>query len=347
MLRLSHLSGIGLDLAYRLLPNLFLNGRLLPTRRRRCRPARRTRLQLEPLEDRTLLSASIFGSVFNDLSGSGSRDAGDPGLAARTVYLDLNRDGRLDSISTTLDATTTGISGSGPGNFGTLLAEVGGVGTPLTVQGQPANFQNVVLTLDLTNNSPDPIPVTLLSPLGQSIPNVPLLFTIMPGQHFVGAPSTATRRTQVALTPGYPNKPRSQRHLCSATGLHRSAVRHRQQRHQRRLGAGLRWSSERASAAATAWSSTSWSLSFTTAEPSTQTDAAGNYSFTGLAPGTYPVSLVTSAADIVTLPSVGNSQTVTVADGQALHDVDFGVEPAPDLTTTSFSLERLRPPPLG
>ena len=336
MLRLSHLSGIGLDLACRLLPNLFLNGRLLPTRRRRCRPARRTRLELEALEDRTLLSASIFGSVFNDLSGSGSRDAGDPGLAARIVYLDLNRDGRLDSISTTLDATTTGISGSGPGNFGTLLAEVGGVGTPLTVQGQPANFQNVVLTLDLTNNSPDPIPVTLVSPLGETIPNLPLLFTIMPGQHFVGA-FDGNSTNQVTLTPGYPNSlvpngtyAPQQAFTDPQYGIDNSGTNG--------VWGLVFFGPPSAFSGSNSLVVNSWSLSFTTAEPSTQTDAAGNYSFTGLAPGTYPVSLVTSAADIVTLPSVGNSQTVTVADGQALHDVDFGVEPAPDLTTTSFSL---------
>src|SRR5262245_39725669 len=47
----------------------------------------RRRLYLEPLEDRTLLSASIFGSVWNDLVADAVRQS-EPGLAAVRVYLD-------------------------------------------------------------------------------------------------------------------------------------------------------------------------------------------------------------------------------------------------------------------
>lgn len=55
----------------------------LPTPYRR----HRQRIFVEPLEDRTLLSATIFGSVWDDLVADGVR-AGEPGLAAVTVYLD-------------------------------------------------------------------------------------------------------------------------------------------------------------------------------------------------------------------------------------------------------------------
>src|SRR5262245_35155535 len=62
------------------------------SRKRPCR----TRLFLEPLEDRLLLSASIFGSVWNDLDGNGTR-AGEPGVPGVILYLDGNHNGVLDS----------------------------------------------------------------------------------------------------------------------------------------------------------------------------------------------------------------------------------------------------------
>jgi len=40
--------------------------------------------------------STISGKVFDDLNGSGVQNAGDPGMAGVTVYLDLNRDGHLD-----------------------------------------------------------------------------------------------------------------------------------------------------------------------------------------------------------------------------------------------------------
>jgi hypothetical protein len=69
---------------------------------------------LEALEDRLLLSsvlqpavqvqtaeaagktAIIRGTVFEDRAGNGLLTSGDPGLAGRTVFLDLNHDGKLD-----------------------------------------------------------------------------------------------------------------------------------------------------------------------------------------------------------------------------------------------------------
>ncbi|MBI1337329.1 MAG: choice-of-anchor D domain-containing protein [Phycisphaera sp.] len=50
----------------------------------------------EPLEDRLLLSGSISGTVWADLNGDGVRDAGEPGLAGVTVYLDDNDNAQLD-----------------------------------------------------------------------------------------------------------------------------------------------------------------------------------------------------------------------------------------------------------
>jgi len=50
--------------------------------------------------------SSISGTKFNDLDGDGSRDAGEPGLAGWTMYLDANKNGTLDAgeATTTTDA---------------------------------------------------------------------------------------------------------------------------------------------------------------------------------------------------------------------------------------------------
>src|SRR5438067_12707159 len=52
------------------------------------RRPRSRRLFLEPLEDRTLLAASIRGGVWNDLIPDGVRAGGEPRLAGVAVILD-------------------------------------------------------------------------------------------------------------------------------------------------------------------------------------------------------------------------------------------------------------------
>ena len=82
----------------------------------------------------------------------------------------------------------------------------------------------------------------------------------------------------------------------------------------------------------------SWSLTITTPDPIAVTNGSGNYSFTGLASGTYEVGLVPAPGDVQTYPAAGAEQTVTVTDGQNATGVDFGLQPASNLTTTSFFL---------
>ena len=76
-------------------------GRLPSLSERRGRVGRRRggagrRMAFEPLEDRTLLSV-LSGTVFDDQDGDRVRDAGEPGMAGVTVYLDSNDNGRLDA----------------------------------------------------------------------------------------------------------------------------------------------------------------------------------------------------------------------------------------------------------
>jgi len=65
---------------------------------------------LEPLEDRTLFSADLTGSVFADLNRNGAMDLTEPGQTAVTVYLDENDNYALDP------GESTAITDSG-GNY--------------------------------------------------------------------------------------------------------------------------------------------------------------------------------------------------------------------------------------
>src|SRR5207248_4570918 len=64
--------------------------------RKRRRPRPVERLWLEPLEDRTLLSVSVSGTIFHDLNTNGVHDTNEPALVATTVFVDTNSNGQLD-----------------------------------------------------------------------------------------------------------------------------------------------------------------------------------------------------------------------------------------------------------
>lgn len=69
---------------------------------------------------RNFQNVSISGQKFNDLDGDGTEDAGEPGLANWTIYIDTNNNGSLDSgeTSTTTDANGDySLTNVGPGTY--------------------------------------------------------------------------------------------------------------------------------------------------------------------------------------------------------------------------------------
>jgi virginiamycin B lyase len=71
-------------------------------------------------------------------------------------------------------------------------------------------------------------------------------------------------------------------------------------------------------------------------DPTTITNGLGDYSFSGLAPGTYTVSVAPYPGTIVTFPTAG-SQTITVAGGQAGTVGALGVIPSSSLLPLTYS----------
>src|SRR5512145_2841338 len=79
-------------------------------RRNGCRRPMRTRasLRIELLEPR-LAFASVSGLAYNDFDPDGSRDAGEPGLANRIIFVDSNNNGLFDQAVSTSTLSATGL----------------------------------------------------------------------------------------------------------------------------------------------------------------------------------------------------------------------------------------------
>lgn len=71
-------------------------------------------------------------------------------------------------------------------------------------------------------------------------------------------------------------------------------------------------------------------------EPNVMTDPTGNYTFSGLSPGTYTVAEVLQGGFRETLPDAPGTYSVTVAASEQISGKDFGNQPLlPDLTVQS------------
>ena len=156
---------------------------------------------------------------------------GRPGVPGETVFLDLGHNNQ-DQVSTTVPATSLA--------FGPAPASLTGILGPtymasLPVQGLQPDIASLTVTMDLTNNSPDPITVAVISPVGLTVPDLPTLFQINPGEHFDGS------FAMDAADPDHRGDGQlGDRHLRARELLRRPAGPHRWHRPQRHLGAGLR-----------------------------------------------------------------------------------------------------------
>ena len=198
-----------------------------------------------------------------------------PGAPGETVFLDLGDD-HQDQTETTVAATSTTI-GPATGGLGGIA---GYYMSSLEVQGLQPTITDLKVTMDLANNGTDPVTVAVISPVGLTVPDLPNLFQIQPGEHFVGsfdqnASTPITEATSLSVSGTYvpeqfftdppahidgpdPNGTWGLVFIGSASDIAQLDLK-------------------------------SWSLTITHADPTTVTDAGGNYAFTGLAPGSYQV----------------------------------------------------------
>ncbi len=302
----------------------------------------------------------IGDTVFNDINGNGAQEAGEPGLAGVLVTLmgtDVN--GNLVTLTTTTDAngnyqfanvlpgnyTVTitppgGFAGTTPttlpvtllpnqvintidfglrqipGNIGDTvfndvngngvqdLGEVGVGGVTVTLTGTDANGNPVALTTttnssgnyQFTNVPPGSYSVTITPPLGQIVTNSnPQTVSLLPGQ--------TVNDIDFGLT--------------VTTGIIGDRV------FNDFNGDGVQTGSEPGIAGVTVNLLDASNNVIAT----TTTDANGFYQFTSLAPGSYTVNIVNPPG--FTINTTPAAQPVTLATGQSIDTVDFGLRQAP------------------
>lgn len=264
-------------------------------------------------------TATISGNVFRDDDGNGLRSGTEPGLAGWTVYRDSNNNGSLDLITTaTFNSTDTPKAITDPGT----------TYSNLTISGLYGTITDVNVTVNLSHPYDGQIYVSMLSPGG--IPVILANYLGGSGQNYTNttfddeaaapiasgtAPFTGTFIPYMAL---------SRFDGVSPNGTWK-----------------LRLDDSTAGQAGTILS---WSMQITYAggEPSTVTDANGNYTFSNMPNGTYRIREVNQSGFSVTAPASG-VYNVTISGGQPAVGINFGNKStvasatpgAPDLVDTS------------
>jgi autotransporter-associated beta strand protein len=246
--------------------------------------------------------ARIAGTVANDLNGNGVLEAGDPGLSGRTVFLDDNNNGQLYSGTSTLASGAVNVpiaynNGSVSQTSTQTLSSVPGAVTSVTVTLNIAyggSDWDEDLTVDLV--SPEGTQVQLFSGVGGS------------GQNFTNTTLSDAGTTPIASgTAPFTGTFRPAQPLAALDGQNPNGI------WQLQITDGYPGDTGTLD---------NWTVSIGTADPSTTTDANGNYAFNDLGAGTYHVRLVSQSGWVDTNPSTGE-QDVTVAGGAIVSNVNF------------------------
>jgi subtilisin-like proprotein convertase family protein len=235
-------------------------------------------------------TVSISGTVFQDTNDSGALASGDPGIPGRTVYLDLNNDGVLDTSTVTLGSTDTPlpISAASRARSSILAAGFGGALTHISV------------TLNIAESNDQALALTLVSPWGKQF--VLVNHDGGTGQDFTGTVLDDNAAIPIAngsapFTGTFqPDQP-----LAGLDGNNPNGI-------WTLLVNGLAGSSP--------GTLLSWSLSMTTMDPSAVTDANGNYTITSVPGGKITVRqmavpgwMTTTPYHVPIIPSNGTSVT--------------------------------------
>ena len=304
---------------------------------------------------------SITGTVFVDMNTNGSFDAGDLGLAGRTVFLNNDGTGAPDASNPSTTTDSLGkyyFTGLAPGNYS--VREVVAAGVTLTT-----NSQTVAVTANQTKagvnfGEAPSITGTVFTDLngdGTFSANEPgvanrTVFLNIDGTGVPDAsnPSASTDANGNFVFSGlaagsYSVKEVLQSNVTLTTPVQSAAVTSGNTVHNLFFG-------ERPSITGTVFIDENGNAQFDTSEPGVPgqkvflnvdnsgsptsnptaiTDSNGVFSFTGLAPGNYTVMAVLPSGVTLTTPV----QTVAVAAGQTKSGVLFGDRPS--ITGSVFS----------
>jgi subtilisin-like proprotein convertase family protein len=245
---------------------------------------------------------TIGGFTFVDRDTNGSKDAGEPGLGGRTVWLDDNNDGTIDSSFSLLNSADVPKS----------IIDLATFTSNRNVSGLSGVLTDVNVTLNISHTWDADLDVYLISPTGTRIE----LFTDVggSGDNFTNTTLDDEAAFSIALGSAPFSGSFKPGGLLSGfdgqdpNGTWRLEVSDDQPNDSGTLN--------------------SWSLTLSVAERTTTSDVNGAYSFPGLYSGSYNVRLATSppAAGYILTAAV-NPRVVNASLGQTYLSENFGYFP--------------------
>lgn len=242
---------------------------------------------------------SIKGGKFEDMDGDGMKEAGDPGLADWTVYLDTNNNSVADSRSITQSSGNVFIPTI---DEGTIASDIGI--NSVAVFGR---VLDVNVSLNMTHTWDSDLDVYLISPSGTRV----RLFDDIGGSGNNFTNTTLDDEAATAITAG----------VAPFIGSFRPEQALSTFDHEKPLGTWrLEVSDDFPGETGTL---DNWSLAITYGDPKTTTIAGGSYSFTNLPPSNYILrEQMMSSAWMRTSPPVGNP-TIALPSGGDIRNQDL------------------------
>jgi subtilisin-like proprotein convertase family protein len=211
--------------------------------------------------------SSVTGSMWEDYDGNTVHDTNEPVMAGRSVFLDANNNGVLDS--TTVNQTFAQ-------NTSLAIPDLSTVRSTIAVPADQGRVTDINVTLKITHPNITDLTAYLISPSGTRVKLFQTLTSNGPGFNNTTFDDSASTSINDAIPPFSgtfrPDEPLSTFIGESALGTWQLEITDN--------GAG------------NTGTLNNWSMAMTriNAERSTVTDANGDYSFFGLAPGTYDIA---------------------------------------------------------
>lgn len=248
--------------------------------------------------------ATIQGTKYNDVNGNGQLDFNESGLAGWTIFLDNNNNGILDSATTTVSASV---------GLPLAIPDLGQVVSSLTVSNVVGGLSDLNVTLSINHTRDSDMDVFLISPAGTRVQ----LFTDVgtTGQNFVNTTLDDQANFSINLGSAPFVGSFSPEGLLSALNGENPNGTWQLEVNDDSLGE--------------TGSLVSWSITVTSPESWTVTDANGNYTLTATAGGTFNVREVPQTGWVQTSPSGATlanpnpAQVVAVPFGSIVQSVDF------------------------